>query len=58
VCNLGKPDQGFHRLHLAEEWTDAAEYVVPPVLKQASRFRGDLPLILIGQRAPNVHALA
>ena len=47
--DLGQPDRGFHRLHLAEERADAAELVMSPVLEQTRRLRRDLPLIGIGQ---------
>ena len=56
--DLGQPDRGFHRLHLAEERADAAELVMAPVLKQAGRLRRDLPLIGIGQGPPCVHMTA
>ena len=56
--DLGQPDRRFDRLDLAEERTDAAELVVPPVLKQAGRFGRDLPMIGVGQAPPCVHVLA
>jgi hypothetical protein len=56
--DLGQPDQGFHRLYLAEEGADAAEIVLPPVLKETSRFRRHLPLIGAGQGAPSVYGVA
>ncbi len=56
--DLGQPDGGFDRLDLAEERADAAELVMPPVLKQAGRFRRDLPLAGVGQGAPRIHMAA
>ena len=56
--DLGEPDRGFDRLDLAEERADAAELVMPPVLKEPGRFRRDLPLIGIGQAPPCVHMAA
>ena len=52
--DLGQPDGGLDRLDLAEERADAAELVMPPVLKQAGRLRRDLPLVGVGQGAPGV----
>jgi hypothetical protein len=37
---------------LAEEWTNAGELMMAPVLEQARRFRRDLPLVGVGQRLP------
>ena len=54
---LGQPDDGLHRLDLAEERTDVAELVVPPVVEQACGLRGDPP-VGTGQPAPLVHAVA
>ena len=42
--HLDEPDGGLYRLDLAEEGPNAAEPVVPPVLEQAGRLRGHLPL--------------
>ena len=55
--DLGQPNDSFHRLHLAEEGPDIAELVMSPMLEQASRLRGDLPLVWM-QSAPLVHMLA
>ena len=49
--DLGQPDRGLDRLDLAEEGPDAAELVMPPVLKQPGGFRRHLPLIRVGQAA-------
>ena len=56
--NLCKPNNGFQRLHLAKERADAAEFVMPPVLKKTGSFRSDLPLIRIGQGTPCIHKAA
>jgi hypothetical protein len=56
--DLGKPNHGFYRLHLAEKGSKAAEHVMAPVLKQTSRLRGDLTLIGIRQVTPRVHMTA
>src|SRR5207249_880440 len=42
--HLGEPDRCFHRFDLAEERTNAAELVLPPVLEQSRRLRSYLPL--------------
>ena len=42
--NFAEPYSGLHRFDLAEEGPNAAEAVVPPVLEQARRLRGHLPL--------------
>ena len=49
--DLSQPDRRFDRLDLTEERTNAAELVVPPVLKQPRRLGRDLPVIRIGQFA-------
>ena len=36
-CNLDKPDRGLRRLDLTEEWADATEIVVSPVLQEPGR---------------------
>src|SRR5271157_5311630 len=54
-CDLGEPYCGFRRLHLTKERTDAAEFVMPPMLQEPSGFRRDPPLIGIGQATPRVH---
>ena len=56
--DLGQPDGGLDRLDLAEERTDAAELVMPPVLEEARRLRRHLPLVRIGQGTPRVHVAA
>jgi len=55
--DLGEPDGGFNRLHLAEEGPDVAELVLPPMLQQAGRFGCDLPLIGMRQAAPLIDLL-
>ena len=57
-CDLGEPDRGFHRLHLAEERPDTAELVMAPMLQQAGRLRRDLPLIGIRQGTPGIYMTA
>lgn len=57
-CHFRQPDDSFHRLHLAEERPDAVEKMVAPVLKKPCRFRGDLPVVRIGQGPPTVDMLA
>lgn len=57
LCRFGQPNNGFHRLHLAEERTDTAKIVVSPMLEQASRLGSDLPLVWM-QSPPLVHMLA
>jgi len=56
--DFGQPDRSFHRLDLAERTDDTAEGVVPPVLEKAGGFRGDQPLVGVGQRPPGVHVAA
>ena len=56
--DLSEPYRGFHRLHLAEEGADTAEFMMAPVLKEPGRLRRDLPLIGIGQGTPCVHVTA
>ncbi len=43
-CDFRQPNGGFHGFHLAEERAGFAELVMPPMLKQAGRFRSYLPL--------------
>ena len=50
--DLGEPDGGFHGLDLAEERTDAAEFVIAPMVEQAGGFRRHLPLVRVAQVAP------
>lgn len=56
--DLGEPDRGFHRFDLAEERTDAAEFVMTPMPEQPGGLRRDLPLIRIRQRTPCVYISA
>jgi hypothetical protein len=56
--DLGEPDGGLNGLHLTEEWADALELVVPPVLEQAGGLRAELPLVGVWQVAPGVDVLA
>jgi len=56
--NLDEPDGGFHRLDLTEEWPDTAKVMMPPVLKEAGGFRGDLPVSRVGQAPPFIYLLA
>jgi hypothetical protein len=55
--NLGEPDGGFHRLHLAEEGPDVAERVMPPMLQQTGGFGRDVPVMWIRQAAPLIDLL-
>ena len=50
--DLSEPDGGFNRLHLAEEGSDIAELVLPPMLQQTGSFGRDLPLMGMRQAAP------
>src|SRR5262247_1822034 len=43
--------------HLAEERTDVAELVLPPMLQQAGGFGGDLPLIGMWETTPLIDLL-
>ena len=56
--HLGQPNRGFDGFDLTKERTDAAEWVVPPVLEQARRFGADLPLGGVTQGPPRIHVLA
>ena len=56
--DFGQPNGGLNRLDLAEEWPDAAELVVPPMLQQAGGFRRDVPSVWIRQCSPFIHFLA
>ena len=56
--DLGEPDDGFHRLHLAEEWPDVAERVMPPMLQQTSGFGCHLPVVGIRQAASLIDLLS
>lgn len=51
-CDLGKPDDGLHSLHLAEKGPNAAEGVVTPVLQEAGGRRGNVPVIGVRPRSP------
>ena len=53
--DFGEPDGGLHGLDLAEERAQAVEFVVPPMLEQAGGFRGDAPVLGIGDFPPGVH---
>ena len=55
--NLGEPDGGFNRFHLAEEWPDVTELVMPPMLEQPGGFGRDLPVVRIRQAAPLIDLL-
>ena len=56
--DFGQPDRRFDRLNLTKERTNAAEVVVPPVLKQARRLRSYAPVIRVGQTPPFVNLVA
>jgi len=45
--DLGEPDQCFDRFDLAEQRTNVAKGMVPPVLQEASRLWRDQPLVRI-----------
>ena len=47
--HFGEPDDRLDRLDLAEERPDVLELMMPPVLQQAGGFRGDLPVVRIGE---------
>jgi len=53
--DLGQPDGGFHCLNLAEEGPDTTKAVMSPVLEQAGGFRGNLPIVRVGQSAPLIN---
>ena len=53
--HLGEPDDGLYRFDLAEERTDVAESVAPPVLQQPSSLRRHLPPARVRDVAPPVH---
>src|SRR6266567_7979489 len=57
-CDLSEPDRSLGRLHLAEERTDLAEFILAPMLEESSRLRRDLPLIGVGQGTPCVDITA
>jgi hypothetical protein len=42
--HLGEPDGGFDRFDLAEEWPDAAEGMMSPMLEESCGLRRHLPL--------------
>jgi hypothetical protein len=55
--DLGEPNGGFNRFHLAEEGPDVAELVMPPMLEQPGSFGRDVPVIWIRQGAPLIDLL-
>jgi hypothetical protein len=55
--NLGEPDHGFNRFHLAEKGSDVTKLVISPMLKQAGGFGCDLPVVWIRQVAPLIDLL-
>jgi hypothetical protein len=55
--DLGQPDRGFGRFHLAEERSHTAELVIAPMLEKPRRLRSDLPLAGVGQAAPGIDVL-
>ena len=54
LCQVNDRFNGFN---LAEEGANAVEMVMPPVLKKASRFRCDAPVVWVGEIAPLVYIL-
>ncbi len=56
--DLGQPDEGLHRLDLAEERPDVAEVVAAPVPEEPRRLGRHPPRARIGQLAPAVHSVA
>jgi hypothetical protein len=50
--DLGKPDHRLDGLDLTEKRADVLELVMPPMLEQPGGFRGNLPLVGIGQLTP------
>ena len=57
-CDFRQPNRRFNRFDLAEEWTNAAEIMVAPMLKQARSFWCDTPIVGVWQPAPLVHLQA
>ena len=53
--NLGQPNRGLDGLDLAEERTDAAEIVMPPMLEQSRGFRCYLPVTRIWHFPPLIN---
>src|SRR6266581_5474685 len=51
--DFGEPDRRFDRLDLTEEWSDAAELVMSPMVEEPCGLWRHLPLAL-GQIAPGV----
>ncbi len=52
-CDLGQPNRGLHRFHLAEKGSDVRPAPVSaPVLQQASGLWCHLPLARVGELAP------
>ena len=56
--DLGQPNSRFDRLNLTKERTDAAKFVVPPMLKQARCFWRYTPVIRDWQTPPLVNLVA
>ena len=54
-CNLGKPDESFHSLNLAEEGAIVAEVVLPPVQEQPGGLRCNPPVVGAGNGPPLVN---
>lgn len=56
--DLRQPDGCFHRFQLTEERTDAAKFMMPPVLQQTPRFGGDLPGFRVREGTPGCDCVA
>ena len=50
-----QPDDGLHRLDLAEEGPHVVELVMPPVLEEPGRFWRHAPIVRVGDASPIVH---
>jgi hypothetical protein len=54
--DLGQVDHRLDRLDLAEEGSDAAELVVPPVLEKPGGLGGHAPVARVADGAPLIDA--
>ena len=54
-CYFSQPNSSLNRLYLTEKRANTIEFVMPPVLKQASGFWSDFPVCRIWQVSPQVY---
>jgi hypothetical protein len=56
--DFGQPNRRLHSFNLAEERSEAAEFVVAPVLKESFRLGRHQPVIGVREFPPLIHLIA